>query len=299
MRIKPVIVGTDGSRESLRAVGWAAREAALRNATLRIVSVPAVPAPMTAAEAGRRTVSELIETAARDALASAVDRVAELAPGLAVEPTLVTGLPAIALLGQSASAAMLVIGAHRAGGVSALVLGSVGRYLATRASCPVVIAREEHLEVHREIIVGVHGPDQSAAAIGYAFEQAALWHARLLAVHVSVRAMPEIQPVPALAGARQAGARQAGSGLPGGLAGSLADTTAWLNAALAPWREKYPTVPAGWEFLHARPAQVLTSESARADLLVLGRHADGWAAGPVVRAVLSRAHGSVVIVPGG
>jgi nucleotide-binding universal stress UspA family protein len=35
-----VVVGTDGSDQSFRAVEWAASEAVLRGATLRIVSVP-------------------------------------------------------------------------------------------------------------------------------------------------------------------------------------------------------------------------------------------------------------------
>ena len=44
MMPKPVVVGTDGSNESLRAVKWAAAEAAHRSAPLQIVSVMAVPA---------------------------------------------------------------------------------------------------------------------------------------------------------------------------------------------------------------------------------------------------------------
>ena len=38
MAAKPIVAGTDGSEESLRAVDWAAREAMLRGAPLRIVS---------------------------------------------------------------------------------------------------------------------------------------------------------------------------------------------------------------------------------------------------------------------
>ena len=38
MAAKPIVAGTDGSEESLRAVDWAAREAVLRGAPLRIVS---------------------------------------------------------------------------------------------------------------------------------------------------------------------------------------------------------------------------------------------------------------------
>ena len=38
MITKPLVAATDGSDESLRAVEWAAREAAVRGASLRIVS---------------------------------------------------------------------------------------------------------------------------------------------------------------------------------------------------------------------------------------------------------------------
>ena len=46
MAAKPIVAGTDGSEESLRAVGWAAREAALRGAPLRIVSAEEAPPGM-------------------------------------------------------------------------------------------------------------------------------------------------------------------------------------------------------------------------------------------------------------
>jgi nucleotide-binding universal stress UspA family protein len=41
MAAKSIVAGTDGSEESLRAVGWAAREAALRGVPLRIVAAAA------------------------------------------------------------------------------------------------------------------------------------------------------------------------------------------------------------------------------------------------------------------
>ena len=40
MATKPVVVGVDGSEESLRAVEWAALEAKRHSWSLRIVSVP-------------------------------------------------------------------------------------------------------------------------------------------------------------------------------------------------------------------------------------------------------------------
>jgi nucleotide-binding universal stress UspA family protein len=42
MPAQPIVAATDGSEESLRAAEWAAREAALRGAPLRIVSAAAL-----------------------------------------------------------------------------------------------------------------------------------------------------------------------------------------------------------------------------------------------------------------
>ena len=55
MASKPIVTGTDGSEESLRAVGWAAREAVLRGAPLRIVAAAALPPRMMSARARANT----------------------------------------------------------------------------------------------------------------------------------------------------------------------------------------------------------------------------------------------------
>src|SRR5436309_13068864 len=46
MAAKPIVAGTDGSEESLRAVDWAAGEAARRGAPLRIVAAAEAPPGM-------------------------------------------------------------------------------------------------------------------------------------------------------------------------------------------------------------------------------------------------------------
>jgi nucleotide-binding universal stress UspA family protein len=291
MTVKPIIAGTDGSEESLRAVEWAAREAVLRKAALRIVSVPLLPPRMTPDPAGREAVAGIITRTARHALANGMERASQLEPGLTVDTELVeSGSPARALLDHAADAAMIVLGSRGAGGLSAMVLGSVSRYLATHAPCPVVIAREETMAVHREIAVGVRDPGNAAAALGFAFEEAAIRKARLLVVHAWFWFLPGVQPAEVLTGAQRAAfdPREVSAGA----------ATA-LEDMLAPWREKYPGVQTGWEVVHAQPARVLASESARADLVVLGRQQDGPAVGSVTHAVLSHAHGPVVTVPGG
>jgi nucleotide-binding universal stress UspA family protein len=288
MNAQPIIAGVDGSEESMRAAEWAAREATARKTALRIVSAPALPPRMSFNPIGLENVAGVIHRATRDTLARAAGRAAELEPGLAIDTETLSGPPATALLREAAGASMLVLGSRGAGGFAAMLLGSVSRYLATRAPCPVVIAREETMAVHREIVAGVRDPDESAAVLAFAFEEAALHNARLLAVHAWFWFVPGIQPAGTLAGAQRAAfdPREVSAA-----AGSR------LDAALTPWREKYPQVETGWEVVHAHPARVLAGLSARADLVVLGHRPGGSALGSVVYASLNHAHGPVATVP--
>ena len=277
MATKPVIVGADGSRESLRAVEWAAREAALRGTSLRIVAVPPLPRRMTVTPATPGTVSDVVERSMSEALAAAAQQAATQQPGLAIETHLVAGAPAEVLAGAAEGAALLVLGSRGAGGFSALILGSVSRYVATHAAAPVVVAREETMSVDREIVVGVRDPAQAEAALGFGFEEAALRHARLLAVHAWSSPVPGHTQAPA-------------------------EETSRLESAVTAWQEKFPEVEASVEVVHAHPGRVLAGSSSRADLVVLGRHAPGGSRGPgvgsVTHAVLSHAHGPVATVPG-
>jgi nucleotide-binding universal stress UspA family protein len=290
---KPIVAGTDGSEESLRAVEWAAREAALREAALRIVSAPVTwpysgPPGKFSYVISQEMVADAERQDADRALADAAGRATWLVPGLQVDTAIIDGPPAQALLGAAADASMLVVGSRGAGGFAGMTLGPVSRYVATHAPCPVVVTREETVGVHREIVVGVRDPEQSAA-LGFAFEEAALRGARLLAVHAWFWFLPGLHRV----------ATQAGGQRPTIDPHEVsADAATRLDATLAEWREKYPGVQTGWEVVHAHPARVLAGASARADLVVLGRHHAGSAVGSVTHAVLGHAHGPVAAVPG-
>ena len=183
MATKPVIAGADGSQESLRAVEWAAREAVLRGTSLRIVTIAVLPPRMSPNPANPDTVAGTIEHSMSQALAAAAQRAAAVAPALSVDTQQMTGSPDEVLIGIAPEASMLVLGSRGSGGFSALILGSVSRYLATNAPVPVVVAREETTAADREIVVGVRDPGQAAAALEFGFQEAALRQARLLAVH--------------------------------------------------------------------------------------------------------------------
>jgi nucleotide-binding universal stress UspA family protein len=292
MTTKPVVVGVDGSEGSLRAVEWAALEAKRHSSPLRIVSAPSLVPRMQAYNASPAAIASALRGIAARALDAAITRSEEVAQGLSITTGLLSGPPALAVAESGAEASMLVVGARGAGGFAAMMLGSVSRYAAIRAPCPVVVVREESMAVHREIAVGIRDPQDTGQTLAFAFEEAALRHADLVAVHtwfwfpsalhLSAEAT-ELRPTD-----------------PDRIAAEAASS---LAAALKGWREKYPGVPVRHDIIRGHPARVLASYSARADLVVLGRHGHPADAGPgigsIQHAVLDHAHGPVAVVPSG
>jgi len=287
MATKPVIVGVDGSEQSLLAVEWAAQEARRHSSPLRIVSAPDVMPRMHAYHASPAEIAAALRGVAARALAAAITRCDEVAPGLPVDTCLLSGPPAVAVAETGSDASMLVVGARGAGGFAAMMLGSVSRYVAAWAPCPVAVVREESSAVHREVAVGVRDPQNATGALAFAFEEAALRGADLVAVHTWYW-LPS----------GQAGALRPAD--PGRFA---AEATRQLAAALKDWQDKYPDVRVSRDVIRGHPARVLASLSARTDLVVLGRHGHPAGPGPgigsIQHAVLDHAHGPVAVVPSG
>ena len=292
MTTNSVVVGVDGSEESLRAVEWAALEARRHSSTLRIVSAPAVMPRMHACHVSPAEIAVALRGIAARALDAAITRSEEVAPGLPVETSLLSGPPALAVAESGSDASMLVVGARGAGGFTAMVLGSVSRYVATRASCPVIVAREERMAVHREIAVGIRDPQDTTGTLAFAFEEAALRGADLVAVHTW------------LPSSWRPGTTRGTAGLsPADLNRIAAETASRVASLLEGWRVKYPDVRVRHDVIRGHPGHVLASYSARTDLVVLGRHDHPAGAGPGIgstqHAVLDHAHGPVAVIPAG
>jgi nucleotide-binding universal stress UspA family protein len=137
-----IVVGTDGSEHAERALDWAAQEAELRGASVRIVTAWHVPAMVYAGgyapmvvpsvdEAGRQSAEE-VAAAAAEKLRGA---------GLAVEVSVCHAQAADALIEESEGAELLVVGSRGHGGFTGLLLGSVSQQCAHHAPCPTVIVR--------------------------------------------------------------------------------------------------------------------------------------------------------------
>jgi nucleotide-binding universal stress UspA family protein len=286
MTTKPIVVGTDGSPESIQAVKWAAREAHLRGAGLRIVSTAELLPRMTAVPplVGIETVASVIRRNRDWALTSAAKTAAEISPEVLIDTDALDGAPAQAVTDAGEGALMLVVGSRGGGAFAAMALGSVGRYAATHAHCPVVVVREETTAARPQVVVGIRDPHDCAATLGFAVEEAALRNASLIVVHTWQAPLMREQPDP--------GCDQ-DSVLPPTADEIQENVARQLEQPLATWLAKYPGVTATVDVVHGHPGRVLAGLSARADLVVLGRHGTGRA----VHAVLSHAHGPVAIVP--
>jgi nucleotide-binding universal stress UspA family protein len=287
MNTKPIVVGVDGSEESLRATEWGAMEAERHGLQLQIVSAPAVVPRMHAYHAFPATVAVALRGVSSRALHSAVIRAEEVAPTLPVATGLLSGPPALAVAGTGAEASMLVVGARGAGGFTAMILGSVSRYVAAHARCPVIVVRQDAMAVHREVAVGIRDPHGTSEALAFAFAEAAVRHADLVVIHAWYRFTSALRVA---AGPDEAVLAPAD---PGQISAQASQA---LDAVLEEWRNKYPDVRVRHDVVHGHPARVLANYSARADLVVLGRHGSPGV-GSVQHAVLAHSRGPVAVVP--
>ncbi|MFI1825526.1 universal stress protein [Streptomyces sp. NPDC020412] len=243
----PIVVGVDGSGRSLRALVWAAHEAALRHRALRIVHV-LPPAHSYATTPEGRDWEESHQD--QGVVAEAVAIAQEAHAGLEVTPVLLSGAPAAVLLAEAEHAHTMVLGAKGTGGFGSLLLGSVALQVVGHSTSPVVIVN--HVSGgHRRVVVGADGSAHSDAALEYAFQEASLTGAQLQAVHAWSHPGP-----PAAASTAQDALRQ--------------EQQHALKGWLAPLCERHPEVEVVEELPDDGPVVALARASDRADLLVVG-----------------------------
>ena len=140
-----IVVGFDGSEGGAAALEFAAGEASLRNARLRIVAAWQVPVAAYGADFVPMLDAETLDAfrvrarqVADDALATAK----ALEPSLEVEALAPEGQPADVLLEQAADAELIVVGRRGRGGFKSLLLGSTSQQVVHYATCPVVVVNQ-------------------------------------------------------------------------------------------------------------------------------------------------------------
>ncbi|GGW77343.1 universal stress protein [Streptomyces lucensis JCM 4490] len=276
VRELPIVVGVDGSEPSLRAVDWAAEEAVLRGAPLRLVYASLwerYEGALLAQELGRPAE----EVMARDVVGVAEQRVRTGRPGVPVTTDVLPEEPESGLVRESRTALAVVLGVRGRGGVAEALLGSVGVTVAGHAHCPVIVVRggPEPAGARGRVVLGVPGRPAGSAAVRFAIREAALREV----------------PLEALRAWRRPG--HALSGHP-----HEQDAAELVEQALA-------DAPEGMELRRSRvegnARDALLAASRDAGLLVVGvsrRHGRlGPQLGRVPHGVLHHAHCPVAVVP--
>ncbi|MFH8801960.1 universal stress protein [Streptomyces sp. NPDC017936] len=297
--VSPVVVGVDGSAESLAAAAWAAREAERRDRPLRLVHAWA----WHPRRAEHETANAAQRQPARRALRRAEDRVRAECPRLRAVDAQLEGPVVPALLEAAGDADVMVLGSRGPSGFTGLLAGSVALGVVARATCPVVLVRADGEAAdghppagdgsapvrtgHGDVVLAVDVHDACDEVIGFAFEAARLRGARLRAVYAWRTAGPV--------------------GLGSGDIGLVRDSRqgeewlGFLQAVLQAWRDKYPDVEVRTTAVADKPTTALVRASTGADLLVVGhRLAERPVVprtGPVTHAAIHHVGCPVAVVP--
>jgi nucleotide-binding universal stress UspA family protein len=285
----PLVACVDGSESSLRAVAWAADEAALHGVPLRVVNASMwerYEGAALAKELGRPSEQVMAEKI----VAAAAERARRRDPYLKIQTDILPEDTVSALLSESRNASALVTGSRGRSGLAQTLLGSVSLAVAARADCPVFVIRGNHdpqSGTHRRIVLGVDEPPEGSAAVRFAFREAERRRASVHAIRAWRRPALETADHAAVAGnAARYHESQAAETLEAALREAVAD---------------HPTVELHRETAEGPARTVLINASAAADLLVVGarrRHGHfGLQLGRVAHAVLHHSVCPVAVVP--
>ncbi|MFJ8851963.1 universal stress protein [Streptomyces sp. NPDC102437] len=284
-----IVVGLDGSAESVAAAHWAAREALLRGAPLHLVHAELWSAP----HVGPSTGSEERRRAAWTLLREASDELSGAHPRLDISTESFDGQPAASLARAAAGASMLVLGSRGLGTLRGFVLGSIGMAVIHGVEQPVVLVRasEDALphaqgrHLNRDVVVGVDTARPCDALLSFAFDEASRRACTLRALHTWM--------LPPLAGYGAAYSREANT--------RIAETErTGLDDMLRPWRDMYPAVDLDARATLGPASEQLLEAGSGAGLMVVGRRIRrspvGRHIGPIAHAVLHHSTAPVAVI---
>ena len=288
----PVVVGVDGSPSSLAAVETAAREAALRGVGLRLVHAfgwPSLPLPPGGTAWGPST-ARVRELADRT-LTRAERRAHRVAPHVRIVTDSVVGEPVMVLEIESRTASLLVVGSRGLSRFGSLLLGSTAGHLAAHGRCPLLVVRGRP-DPSGPVLLAVDGSPASRPAVEFAFAEAELRAAPLVAQHVWNTATERVYDGPADPPFVTYDEDR------------LRDEEERLLAeAVSGLQEKYPDVAVERRLVRGHVRGALVEASAEAQLAVVGARGHGGFTGlllgSVGQALLHHAHCPVAVIHSG
>lgn len=281
----PIVVGVDPDPGKRTALAWAADEADRRDLPLLLVLAQGTATPGYRPTGGRPSWEEwraALHASGDRALGEAVSFVESRCPRVRVSGLLAEGHPAWVLREQARKATAVVLGSWHLSAVRELFTSAaVALPVVAHAPCPVVVVPEpEHITRQPPyLVVGVDAGPHSAAAVDFAFEEAALRGAALRALYVWHT------PVLGLLDENAA----------------VQECRRSLSEAVAGPAAARPEVELHHEVVRGHPVEALTKASEHALGLVVGTRGHGgftgMLLGSVSQGVLHHARCPVITVP--
>ena len=186
--IQDIVVGVDGSEESVDAVAWALREAERRDVSVRAVlawrpSSNAAEIYQRATFGSTRQLEDMLLSNVQHTVTEAVDRTG--LSDVAISTRFAHGHPVQELTDAAGAVSLLVVGSRGRGALTGTVMGSTSQGCVQYARGPVVVVRgsERNQDVGAAVVVGVDGSRSSIAAERFAAHAATVRSGVLYVVH--------------------------------------------------------------------------------------------------------------------
>ena len=274
-----ILVGYDGSADSVHALSWADEMAGKAPRPLHVL-ISSVDRTQVFEFGHDWHVAKMarLESDARDRLKES--KAPEFSVAVVDDP------PTAALIDASDQASLVVVGARGHSLLSGVLIGSVSQHVSQHSLCPVVVVRPPRHALER-VIVGVDGSPGSSAALEFAAERASRAGAALTVIH-------------AWRSLSHGGGSVSGEPFEDRFHEETQAAERVLSEAVAGLGETYPDVKVGTEAIPVSPSRCLADASAAASLLVVGSRGRGAFAGMLLgstsQSVLHHAQCSVAVV---
>lgn len=265
-----IVVGLDGSPESLTAARWAAHEARLREVAVLLVHAFDIPVFGALGYTIPADLSEELYRAGDQLLADVAHDLRAQDPELPITGRQVRADPRPVLVELSERAVLTVVGTRGGGRIPEAILGSAAQHLTSHGRSPVAVIpagtpADPAADRSGPVLLGVDGTQTSEAAVECAFDEAdrrgAPLHAVLVWDDTALRGFGRVESA----------------------AGPAAEEAhAVLAEQLAGWGEKYPDVTVQRSVRRGRAAAQLLAhdpDTPAPQLVVVGSRGRGGFSG--------------------
>jgi nucleotide-binding universal stress UspA family protein len=271
-----IVVGYDGTSESLAALAWAAKMASLRGEAV-VATTIVDPRETPRGVAWPPSYWEEVGRKARELFAQWPDVPASIERH--------AGHLVPRLLEVAEGSSMLVVGSHGHNAFAEMLVGSVSQSAARHATLPVVVVRPAANAAAGRIVVGADGSEASTRALEFACETARLTGDKL----VALRAW---QPTTVVADRY--------GYMPPPSADTLEAAEGALGRIVDDLRQAHPDVPVEGEIYAGAPERGLADAASDASLVVVGSRGHNAVGevlvGSVSRALLHQADCPVAVI---